>query len=86
MTTGFDPDDYGPLGYAAAWDAEAGALSEPLTGSDVRAMDVAVCPGGSLAVSHSTLGVRVYGASGEEMTQAPLDLGLPPVANGLVCY
>lgn len=86
VTTGFDPDDYGPIGYAAAWDAEAGALSGPVTASDVRAMDVAVCPGGALAVSDSTLGVRVYGASGDEMTRSPLDLGLPPVANGLVCY
>jgi hypothetical protein len=86
VTTGFDPDDYGPIGYAAAWDPEGGALAEPVTGSDVRAMDVAVCPGGALAVSDSTLGVRVYAASGEEMTESPLDLGLPPVANGLVCY
>ncbi|HEY8142305.1 MAG TPA: hypothetical protein VIG06_06530 [Kofleriaceae bacterium] len=86
VTTGFDPDDYGPIGYAAAWDAEAGALAEPLSGSGVRAMDVAACPGGALTVSDSTLGVRVFAASGDELTRSPLDLGLPPVANGLVCY
>ena len=86
VTTGFDPDDYGALGFAAAWDPEAGSLAEPLTAQGVRAMDVAACPGGSLAVSDATLGVRVYAASGDEITQAPLDVGLPPVANGLVCY
>ncbi len=86
VTTGFDPDDYGALGYAAAWDPAAGALEEPITGDGVRAMDIAACPGGALAVSHATLGVRVYATSGEELTETPLDLGLPPVANGLVCY
>ncbi|HEU5057755.1 MAG TPA: hypothetical protein VFU21_14590 [Kofleriaceae bacterium] len=86
VTTGFDPDDYGPVGYAAAWDPAAGAVQAPITGSEVRAMDVAACPGGALAVSDATLGVRVYGDSGAELTEAPLDLGLPPVANGLVCY
>ena len=86
VTTGFDPDDYGPVGYAAAWDASGDRLHEPMTGTDVRSMDVAVCPGGTVAVSDATLGVRVYAGTGEELTDAPLDLGLPPVANGLVCY
>jgi hypothetical protein len=49
-------------------------------------MDIAACPGGALAVSDATLGVRVYDAGGAEMTGAPLELGLPPVSNGLVCY
>jgi hypothetical protein len=86
VTTGFDPDDYGPLGYAAAWNASAGAMEPPATADGVRALDIAVCPGGSLTVSDATLGVRVYDRSGAEMTAAPLDLGLPPVSNGLVCY
>ena len=86
VTTGFDPDDYGPIGYAAAWNAAGGALAEPISGADVRSMDVAACPGGTLVVTDATLGVRVYGPTGDEMTDAPLDLGLPPVANGLVCY
>jgi hypothetical protein len=86
VTTGFDPDDYGPVGYAAAWDPAGGRLEEPMTGTDVRSMDVAACPGGTVAVSDATLGVRVYAGTGEELTDAPLDLGLPPVANGLVCY
>lgn len=86
VTTGFDPDDYGPVGHAVSWDAGGAALGEPVTGAAVRAMDVAVCPGGALAVSDATLGVRVFAASGDELTEAPLDLGLPPVANGLVCY
>jgi len=86
VTTGFDPDDYGALGYAAAWNATAGAMEAPMTGEGVRAMDIAACPGGELAVSDATLGVRVYDAGGAEMTGAPLDLGLPPVSNGLVCY
>lgn len=86
VTTGFDPDDYGPVGYAAAWDAASESMEEPATGEEVRAMDVAACPGGFLAVSDATLGVRVYDPSGEELTRAPIDVGLPPVANGLVCY
>jgi len=86
VTTGFDPDDYGALGYAAAWDTTSESMEAPMTAQDVRAMDVAVCPGGTLAVADATLGVRVYAAGGGEMTAAPLDLGLPPVSNGLVCY
>jgi hypothetical protein len=86
VTTGFDPDDYGPLGFAAAWDPVAEAVGAPVTPDGVRALDVAACPGGFLAVSDATLGVRVYGASGAEMSAAPLDVGLPPVSNGLVCY
>jgi hypothetical protein len=86
VTTGFDPDDYGALGYAAAWNATAGAMEAAMTGDEVRAMDIATCPGGALAVSDATFGVRVYDAAGAEMTDAPLDLGLPPVSNGLVCY
>jgi hypothetical protein len=86
VTTGFDPDDFGPVGYAAAWNEAGGTLAEPISGADVRSMDLAACPGGTLAVSDATLGVRVYSDTGEELTGAPLDLGLPPVANGLVCY
>lgn len=86
VTTGFDPADYGSLGYAAAWNASAGALEPPMTDQAVRAMDIAACPGGAVAVSDATRGVRVYAAGGAEMTDGPLDLGLPPVSNGLVCY
>jgi len=86
VTTGFDPDDYGALGYAAAWNSTSASMEAPMTAEEVRAMDVAVCPGGTLAVADATLGVRVYAAEGGEMTAGPLDLGLPPVSNGLVCY
>jgi hypothetical protein len=57
-----------------------------MTGDDVRAMDIAACPGGAMVVSDATLGVRVYDEAGAETTDGPLDLGLPPVSNGLVCY
>ncbi len=86
VTTGFDPADYGALGYAAAWNTTSGSMDAPMTADEVRAMDVAVCPGGTMAVADATLGVRVYRPGGGEMTSGPLDLGLPPVSNGLVCY
>jgi hypothetical protein len=84
VTTGFDPDDFGPIGYAAAWDSVDGAMRAASTSDAVRAMDIAVCPTGEVVVADATRGMRVY--DGDELTTEPLDVGLPPVANGVVCY
>jgi hypothetical protein len=83
VTSGFDPDPVGTLvSVAAGGEPEPVALAD-----DARPMDVALCPTGHLVLSDATRGVRVLapGAS-QELTRAPLDIGLPPVSNGLVCY
>jgi hypothetical protein len=87
VTTSFDPDDYGPRGHAVAWDPAEAHLGEPATGEDVRPMDVAVCPTGHVILSDATRGLRVYAPGGApELTEEPIDIGLPPVANGLTCF
>lgn len=87
VTTSFDPDDYGPRGYAAAWDPIEGQLGGPTTPVDARPMDVAVCPTGHVALSEFGRGVRIYQPGGDpELTSGPVDIGLPPVSNGLVCF
>ena len=87
VTSGFDPDDFGPRGHLVAYQAADGILAQPVTGAEDRPMDVAVCPTGHLVVSEVGAGVRVFSPGAEsELTEAPLDLGLPPVANGLTCF
>ncbi|HUS68464.1 MAG TPA: hypothetical protein VMZ28_28210 [Kofleriaceae bacterium] len=87
VTSSFDPDDYGPRGHAVAWDADEAQLGEPATDEEVRPMDVAVCPTGHIVLSDATRGVRVYAPGGApELTEDPIDIGLPPVTNGLTCF
>jgi hypothetical protein len=87
VTTGFDPDDYGPRGHAVAWDPDDAQLGEPATSDEVRPMDVAACPTGHIILSDATRGVRVYAPGGTpELTEDPIDVGLPPVSNGLTCF
>ena len=87
VTTGFDPDDFGPIGNLVSVDIGTGEVEPVAMADGARPMDLALCPSGHLAVSDATRGVRVLapGAS-DELTAAPLDIGLPPVSNGLVCY
>jgi hypothetical protein len=87
VTTSFDPDDYGPIGHAVAWNPSRSQLGEPATGETVRPMDIAVCPTGHVVLADATRGLRIYGRGGSpELTDDPIDIGLPPVSNGLVCY
>ena len=87
VTSSFDPEDFGPRGHLVAYDAEAGILAQPVTGAQDRPMDVAVCPTGHLAVSEVGAGLRVFAPGGAtELTDGALDLGLPPVANGITCF
>ena len=86
VTTSFDPKDFGPHGDLVSLDP-GGSPETVELGDDVRPMDIAVCPTGHLIVSDATRGVRVLTpAAAGELTSAPLNIGLPPVANGLTCY
>jgi hypothetical protein len=87
VTTGFDEEDFGPIGKLVSVDIDTGEV-EPVTLADgVRPMDLALCPSGHLAISDATRGVRVLAPGAEEeLTSGPLDIGLPPVSNGLACY
>lgn len=46
---------------------------------------VAVCPTGHVVYAEGG-GYRVLDASATEITTAPLDIGLPPVTNGVTCF
>jgi hypothetical protein len=85
VVEGFDSTDFGPLGKVLTY-ASSTLSSASVTPSGQRPFDVALCPTGQVAVSDATAGVRVYGSDGTELTTAALDIGLPPVSSGLVCY
>jgi hypothetical protein len=87
VTTSFDPDDFGARGELVSTGPDGADLQRPDLGDEVRPMDVALCPSGHLVLSDATRGVRVLAPGAEtELTSGPLDIGLPPVSNGLVCY
>jgi hypothetical protein len=87
ITTGWDFEDYQPLGKVMIYDAGTGELAdESMTPESQRAFDLALCPTGHVALADAAGGVRVYDPSGAEMTEEVLDLGLPPVSGGLVCF
>ena len=87
VTTGFDEDDFGPIGKLVSVDVITGDVEPVTLAEDSRPMDVAICPSGHLAISDATRGVRILSpGAGEELTSGPLDIGLPPVSNGLACY
>jgi hypothetical protein len=87
VTTGFDPDDFGPLGELVSVDATGADLVHVELAEAVRPMDLARCPTGHLVLSDATRGLRVFAPEGDaELTSGALDIGLPPVSNGLTCY
>lgn len=87
VTTSFDPDDFGPHGYVAAYRVSDDEMDPHLTKSSERPMDLALCPTGHLVISDATRGVRVFtNDPRQEITAGALDLGFPPVSNGIVCY
>jgi len=87
VTEGWDPDDYQPLGKVVVYDPGAPELAPAsMTPSAQRPFDLAACPTGHLAIADAGGGVRVYDPAGSELTGDLLDLGLPPVSGGLVCY
>jgi hypothetical protein len=83
--SGFDPADFGALGALRRHDGAA--LAAALSGAAERIFDVVACPTGHVVVADAAGGVRVYDGDRElELSTAVLDLGLPPVQNGLACY
>ncbi|HET6611839.1 MAG TPA: hypothetical protein VFG83_07630 [Kofleriaceae bacterium] len=86
VTEGFDPDDFGALGSLVKVDGDGDGAVTDLSPDDQRIFNVARCPTGQLAVADAAGGVRIYGADGTEITTELLDIGLPPVPDGLTCY
>ncbi|HTE52857.1 MAG TPA: hypothetical protein VK698_18515 [Kofleriaceae bacterium] len=87
VTTSFDENDFGPHGDLVSTSGEGGDLQRAALAEEVRPMDLALCPSGHLIVSDATRGVRVLApGAAEELTSAALDIGLPPVSNGLACH
>ena len=85
VTTSFDPKDFGPRGELVS--IAAGEIERHEMDEEVRPMDLALCPTGHLVMSDATQGVRVLTPEADaELTRGPLDIGLPPVTNGLVCF
>jgi hypothetical protein len=59
----------------------------PISPAEQRIFDVAWCPGDLLlAADGERGGIRVYTGDGTELTDDVLDIGLPPVSNGTVCF
>ncbi len=72
------------------YDTAAEDYGEPLTPDDQSPTELAICPDGEIVVADKPFeeaqGIRLY-ADGEEITEAPLDIGAEPVfANGLACF
>jgi hypothetical protein len=87
VTTGFDEEDYAPIGKLVSVDILTGEVEPVPLAEGIRPMDLALCPSGHLVISDATRGVRVLAPGGrEELTSEALDIGLPPVSNGLACY
>jgi len=84
VTAGFDENDFGPFGSVVQ--VGDGTVSMALTSVDERPFDLARCPTGHIVVSQVQQGVRVFEPGGEQLTSSPLEIGIAPVQNGLVCY
>ena len=87
VTVGFNTDDFGPEGSIRVFDLVLGELEpQSLTPDYQRPFELALCPTGHLVVADAIGGVRVYDAAGLELTTEVIDIGMPPVSKGLVCY
>jgi hypothetical protein len=77
-----------PNSAMTSYDLGTGELRpSPLSPASQSIFDLAWCPGDVLlAADAESGGIRVYESDGTELTAAPLDVGLPPVTNGMVCY
>ena len=85
VTTGFDAQ--GVVAQARLFDVSTGQLApEPVSGPDEQTFDVTLCPTGEMLFADGNGGIRVYDAAGAQLTQDVLDVGLPPVGNGMVCF
>lgn len=82
---GFDAN--GALSALVTYDVRLDALAgEPITPPAQRPIEVARCPNDALVVADAQGGVRVFSAGGTELSSAPLDIGLPPLSKGVLCF
>ena len=86
ITEGWDSEDYKAIGKVCPFDVATATLGACVTGSEQRPFDVAVCPTGEVLVADAAGGLRVYSGAGAELTSDLIDVGLPPVERGLICY
>ena len=77
-------DERGPIAELLSF-AGADIGARPMN-SDGRPFDLATCPTGHVVAADGRQGLRVWNSSGLELTGEPLDIGLPPVQGGIVCY
>jgi hypothetical protein len=77
-----------PNSVMTSYDMGTGELRpSPLSPASQSIFDLEWCPGDVLLAADATSGgIRVYTSDGDELTTSALDVGLPPVANGMVCY
>jgi hypothetical protein len=77
-----------PDGVMTSYDLGSDGLRpSPISLAGQRIFDLAWCPGDLLlGADAQSGGLRVYAAGGGELTASALDVGLPPVSNGMVCY
>ena len=84
VTSGFDK-----MGTAAHVEYYAVADDQLMPSTfehgDQRLFDVARCPTGEWVFADAAGGIRVYDVDEVELTTEPVDIGLPPIANGMVC-
>lgn len=78
------------LASLVAVDAGGGS-GTVLSGDSSHITDVAVCPTGQLVAGDTDFGdepgIRVFTPAGDELTEAPLDIGLAPgFVNSITCY
>lgn len=76
--------------WARSYDLTTSTFADNVTPDALSIHDVAVCPGGKIAVTEGAFpdagGIRIYNA-GTEITTGAIAIGLPPsFGNGLVCY
>lgn len=86
VTSGYDGEGR-PIAEAVMYDAATDEIgAEPVSAPDELIFDVTVCPTGHWLFADASGGIRVYDADGVQLTQDVLDIGLPPVGGGMVCY
>ena len=86
VTSGYDGGGR-PIAEAVMYNAATDEIgAEPVSGLDELIFDVTVCPTGHWLFADASGGIRVYDGDGVQLTQDILDIGLPPVGGGMVCY